>query len=48
MGGKVVLPKWRNNKTIWYLVQTDDELEDNICIKKYSAIGEGGKLIKVK
>ena len=27
---------------------TDDELEYNICIKKYSAIGEGGKLIRVK
>ena len=27
---------------------TIDELEDNICIKKYSAIGDGGKLIKVK
>ena len=26
---------------------TDDELEYNICIKKYSAIGEGGKLLKV-
>ena len=26
---------------------TDDELEYNICIKKYPAIGEGGKLIKV-
>ena len=25
---------------------TDDELEYNICIKKYSAIGEGGKLIR--
>ena len=28
--------------------QTDDELEDNICIKKYSVIGEGGKLTKIK
>ena len=27
---------------------SDVELEYNICIKKYSAIGEGGKLIKVK
>ena len=27
---------------------SDDELEYNICIKKYSAIGEGDKLIKVK
>ena len=27
---------------------TDGELEYNICIKKYSAIGEGGKLISVK
>ena len=27
---------------------TDDELGDNICIKEYSVIGEGGKLIKVK
>ena len=27
---------------------TDDELECNICIKKYSAIEEGGKLIRVK
>ena len=27
---------------------TDDELEYNICIKKYSAIDEGGKLIRVK
>ena len=27
---------------------TDDELEYNICIKKYSAIGEGGKLVRVK
>ena len=26
---------------------TDDELDYNICIKKYSVIGEGGKLIKV-
>ena len=27
---------------------SDDELEYNICIKKYSAIGEGGKSIQVK
>ena len=27
---------------------TDDELEKNICIKKYFAIGECGKLLKVK
>ena len=27
---------------------SDDELESNICIKKYSAIGEGCKLLKVK
>ena len=27
---------------------TDDELEYNICINKYSAIGEGGKIIRVK
>ena len=27
---------------------TDDELENTICIKKYSATGEGGKLIRVK
>ena len=27
---------------------TDDELEYNICIKKYSAIGEGRKLLRVK
>ena len=27
---------------------TDDELEYNICIQKYSAIGEGGNLIRVK
>ena len=27
---------------------SDVKLEYNICIKKYSAIGEGGKLIKVK
>ena len=27
---------------------TDDELEYNICIKKYSATGEGGKLMRVK
>ena len=27
---------------------SDDELESNICFKKYSAIGEGGKLIKEK
>ena len=27
---------------------TDDELEDNICIKNYSVIGDGGKLIKMK
>ena len=27
---------------------TDDELEDNICIKKYVAIGECGKFKKVK
>ena len=25
----------------------DDELENNICIKKYSAIGEGCKLLEV-
>ena len=27
---------------------SDDKLEDNICIEKYSVIGEGGKLIKMK
>ena len=27
---------------------TDVETENNICIKKYSTIGEGGKLIRVK
>ena len=27
---------------------SDDELEYHICIKKYSAIGESGKLKKVK
>ena len=27
---------------------SDDELEYNIRIKKYSAIGEGGKSIQVK
>ena len=27
---------------------SDDELESNIFIKKYSAIGEGGKFVKVK
>ena len=27
---------------------TDDELEYSIRIKTYSAIGEGGKLIRVK
>ena len=27
---------------------SDDKLEDNICNKKYSVIGEGGKLIKMK
>ena len=27
---------------------SDDEPEYNICTKKYSDIGEGGKLIKVK
>ena len=26
---------------------TDDELEYNICIKKYSAIGQGGRFIRV-
>ena len=26
----------------------DDELGGNICIKNYSVIGEGGKLIKMK
>ena len=27
---------------------SDDKLEDNICNKNYSVIGEGGKLIKMK
>ena len=36
------------HKYLIYIGLTDDELEYNICIKKYSAIGEGGKLIRVK